>query len=71
MHVGKSNPEHVHMMGGTQLGKAAEKMVVGVVITCNLKPRQQCRKAAQTASAVLGQITRALHYRDSKAFLNL
>ena len=49
MHVGKSNPEHVHMMGGTQLGKAAEKMVVGVAITCNLKPRQQCRKAAQTA----------------------
>ena len=42
-----------------------------MAITSNLKPRQQCRKAARTASAVLGQIIRAFHYRDSKVFLNL
>ena len=58
-------------MGGTQLGKTAEERDVGVTITSNLKPRQQCRKATQMASAVLGQITRAFNYRDSKVFLNL
>ena len=71
MHIGRNNPEHVYLMGGTQLGKTAEERDVGVTITSNLKPRQQCRKAAQTASAVLGQITRAFHYRDSKVFLGL
>ena len=71
MYVGRNNPGHVYVMGGVQLGKTAEEMDVGVAITSNLKPRQQCRKAAQTASAVLGQIMRAFHYRDSKVFLNL
>ena len=37
----------------------------------HLKPAQQCRKAAQTASTVLGQIMRAFHYRDGHIFLNL
>ena len=71
MYVGRNNPGHVYVMGGVQLGKTAEEMDVGVAITSNLKHRQQCRKAAQTASAVLGQIMRAFHYRDSKVFLNL
>ena len=54
MHVGRNNPEHEYMMGGNQLGKTTEERDIGVAITCNLKPRQQWRKAAQTASAVLG-----------------
>jgi hypothetical protein len=32
--------------------------------TGNLKPTEQCRKAAMTANAVLNQIQRAFHYRD-------
>ena len=71
MHVGRNNLEHVYVMGGAQLGKTAEERDIGVAITSNLKPRQQCRKAARTASAVLGKIIRAFHYRDSKVFLNL
>ena len=41
MHIGRNNPEHVYLMGGTQLGKTAEERDVGVTITSNLKPRQQ------------------------------
>ena len=44
---------------------------IGVTVSSNLKPAQQCRKATQTALTVLGQIMRAFHYRDSHVFMNL
>jgi hypothetical protein len=41
-----------------------EKDIV-VTITENLnKPTKQCAKAAEMAQTVLGQISRAFHYRD-------
>ena len=36
-----------------------------------MKLTKQCQKAAQTASSVLGQITRAFHYRDRNTFIKL
>ena len=48
-----------------------EEKEIGVTVSCNLKPGQQYKKAAQTASMVLDQITRAFHYKDRKVFLNL
>jgi hypothetical protein len=33
--------------------------------------KDQCKKAAQTAGAVLGQIHRAFHYRDRFTYLSL
>jgi hypothetical protein len=36
-----------------------------------LKPAKQCAKAAATARAVLGQITRAFHFRDKCTFVKL
>ena len=40
-------------------------------ITKNLKPGSQCKKAARTAQAVLGQLARAFHYRDRHVFVRL
>jgi len=39
----------------------------------NLKPKtsSQCAKAARTATAVLGQISRAFHFRDRWTFIRL
>ena len=71
MHIGRNNPEHVYSMNGVQLVETTEERDIRVTVSCNLKPGQQCRKAAQTASVVLGQITRAFHYRDRGVFLNL
>ena len=71
MHIGKNNPKNVYLMGGVQLSETTEERDIGVTVSCNLKPGQQCRKAAQTASMVLGQITRSFHYRDRKVYLNL
>ena len=36
-----------------------------------MKPTAQCVKAARVAQAVLGQISRAFHYRDRHVFVRL
>ena len=71
MHVGKNNPRHAYSMCGLQLQQTKEERDIGVTVSDNLKPGQQCRKAAQTASTVLGQIMRSFHYRDRHIYLNL
>ena len=48
-----------------------EERDIGVIVTDNLKPAAQCSKAARMAQAVLGQISRAFHYRDRHVFLRL
>ena len=40
-------------------------------MTSNLKPSAQCSKAARTAQAVLGQLSRAFHFRDRHVFVQL
>ena len=71
MHVGMHNPGHVDFMNGVRLEALEKERDIGVTISSSLKPAQQCQKAAQTASAVLSQITRAFHYRDRHVFLSL
>ena len=71
LHIGHNNPGHTYTMNGQQLGVTEEESDVGVVTTSNLKPAAQCRKAARTAAAVLGQICRAFHYRDRHVFIQL
>jgi hypothetical protein len=51
-------------MGGQQLTTTTSEKDVGVIISDTLKPSDQCRKAAMTAGAVLGQIQRSFHFRD-------
>ena len=73
MHVGRNNPEYEYKMCGVTLEKTTDERDIGVTVSPNLKPAQQCRKAAQTASmcTVLGQIMRAFHNRDGHVFINL
>jgi ribonuclease P/MRP protein subunit RPP40 len=40
-------------------------------VTRTLKSAAQCGKAARTGQTVLGQLSRAFHYRDSHVFLKL
>ena len=68
MHVGHANPRYDYTMGGTRLEKTDEERDLGVVMTSKLKVSKQCAKAAQT---VLGQITRAFHYKDRRLYLQL
>ena len=71
MHLGHNNPRQVYTMLGQALEKTQEERDVGVMVTSSLKPSVQCAKAAQTANMVLGQLTRAFHYRDRHIFIRL
>jgi hypothetical protein len=52
-------------MGGHVLDTTEEERDIGVQMSSNLKPGGQCAKAAMTANRVLGQVSRAFHYRDT------
>ena len=71
MHLGHLNPRQQYLMEGTVPESTTEERDVGVIVSSNLKPAAQCAKAAKTAGLVLGQITRAFHYRDRHIFVRL
>jgi ribonucleases P/MRP protein subunit RPP40 len=71
MHFERRNTKHTYEMEGMQLAEVEEERDIGVIITNNLKPAKQCAKAAATARAVLGQISRAFHFRDKSTFVKL
>ena len=71
MHIGPGNPGHRYRMEGEELVEVEEERDIGVVVSKNLKPSRQCQQAANTAGAVLRQVTKNFHYRDKKHFLKL
>lgn len=71
MHLGHNNRKHTYHMGSNQLTSTEEEKDLGVIMNCKLKPSSQCCKAARTAQTVLGQISRAFHFRDRTVFLQL
>jgi hypothetical protein len=58
-------------MEGEKMEEVTEERDIGVSVINNLKPSSQCAKAAATARAVLGQISRTFHYRDRVTFVKL
>ena len=71
MHLGHANRKHVYTMNGAVLEETEEERDLGVMISNKLKPGTQCAKAARTAAAVLGQISRAFHFKDRYVFVQL
>ena len=69
-HVGKHNKRHTYSMDWIALARTEERDIA-VVLSDHLKPTAQCKKAAKTANAVLGQILGAFHFRDRHTFLDL
>ena len=71
MHLGRTNPGYQYQMGGEVLTTTEVERDIGVLVNKNMKPSEQCSKAARSANAVLGQIARAFHYRDRWTFIRL
>ena len=69
--MGRNNPQNVYTMEGQQLESTEVERDIEVMVKNALKPSVQCAKAAQTGQAVLGQISRAFHYRDRHVFVRL
>ena len=51
MHVGRHNPQFDYKMGDHTLEKTTVERDIGVLVNSNLKPADQCAKAAMTAYA--------------------
>ena len=71
MHVGRKNPRYEYKMGGVALRVVEEEKDIGVTIHSSLKPSRHCKKIADTANAVLRQITKNFHFRDRHIFKKL
>jgi hypothetical protein len=71
MHMGHSNPQFQYQMNGQPLSVVRDEKDIGVTVSANLKPSAQCARAAKMAQLVLGQNSRAFHYRDRHIFVRL
>ena len=71
LHLGARNAEYKYTMGGTALEGVEYEKDVGVLVHKSLKPSMQCAKAAARANGILGQLSRAVTYRDRDTFLKL
>jgi len=71
MHVGRHNPQFDYKMGDHTLEKTTVERDIGVLVNSNLKPADQCAKAATTANAVLGQISGDKNYHERLSELGM
>lgn len=71
MHFGAKNQNFKYTMNGQEMEEVDMEKDVGVLVTTNLKPSQQCSAAAGKANSVLGQLSRAVRYRDRRTFIQL
>ena len=71
LHTGRTNPKYKYSVGGSQIQVTERECDIGVNITANLKPTVHCNDMARKATGVLGQLSRAFHYRDRKVFKKL
>ena len=71
LHLGSRNSKHEYSMGGEILEATDSEKDVGIHVHQSLKPSLQCAKASAKANQVLGQLSRAVGYRDKDTFLKL
>ena len=71
LHLGARNQKFEYIMGGRVLDSVDSEKDLGVIVHKSLKPSAQCAKAAGKANQVLGQLSRAVTYRDKNTFLKL
>ena len=71
MHFGHRNPEYNYTMYDNPLMATDKEKDVGVIISKNLKPNNHVLKAASTANRVLGLISRSIHFRDKKVWIDM
>ena len=68
MHLGKKNVKEDYTMDSSVLESTSAERDIGVMIQDTLKPSLHCAKTAAKANGVLGQLSRAVLYRDSNTF---
>ena len=71
IHLGRTNPNFPYSINGTGLVVVEEEKDLGVLIHKSCTPSSQVAKAAKKANSVLGQLMRAVSYRDRFTYIRL
>ena len=71
MHIGYRNEKAQYSLNGTQLKSVDSEVDLGVTISNNLKPSQQCSEAIKKANKIIGLIGRSFEYKSKNTILTL
>ncbi len=68
MHIGINNDSLKYLINGVELSVTNTKTDLGVIISDDLKPSNQCSKVDKTASKLVGFIGRTFEHISEKLF---
>jgi len=72
MHLGRANPAYdYYYMCNQKLETSSMEKDLGVIISSDLKPSQQCNQAHAKANRILGMIKRTISYKSRGILLQL
>ncbi len=71
MHISINNDNVEYLMNGVELSVTNTKKDLGVMISNDLKPSNQCSKVVKTANILVGFIGRTNKHKSEKGILTL
>ena len=71
LHIGYLNEKANYSMNGTQLKNVNRETDLGVTISSNLKPSQQCSEVVKKANKIIGFIGRSFEHKSKEVILTL
>ena len=71
IHLGRTNPNYPYFINGSGLAVVDEEKDLGVLIHKSCTPSSQVAKAAKKGNSILGQLIRAVSYRDKFTYIKL
>ena len=71
LHIGYRNEKANYILNGTQLKSVDREVDLGVTISSNLKPSQQCSEVVKKANKIIGLIGRSFEYKSKDIILTL
>ena len=71
LHIGYRNEKANYTLNGTQLKSVDSEIDLGVTISSNLKPSQQCSEVVKKANKIISLIGRSFEYKSKDTILTL
>ena len=71
LHIGYQNEKAIYMMKGTQLKTIEREKDLGLTISNDLMPSQQCSEVVKKANKIIGFIGRSFKHKSKEVILTL
>ena len=71
MKVGRNTNRETYNLEGQDISEGNQEKDLGVIVTGDLKSKQQCIAACNKANRMLGFINRSVHFRNQEVILKL